>query len=469
MKNILLKKFLSFSIGGYINVIIGLITTPIITRLISPKEYGISSLITAIVGVIAIISYIGLDQGFMRFFYEEKEENRGNFLFEILKYPIILNIIIGIIIFIFRNKISIFILGKIENKLWIIIVIYSFFMMLNRFSLLVVRMQQKAKLYSFFNVISKILDIMLFFLLYKKYGNKYIVIVLSLIGTLIISTLLEILIEKNIWCFKGKTETKKSEILKYSIPFTLTTALTWIFNSCDKIFIKLYSDLVELGLYSGAFKIIALLTVIQTGFYTFWVPTIYERYNKNPNDLIFFKKSCEWLSILFFSIGIGILLTRNILIIFLGEEYRNSIYIMPMLVFVPVMQLISIITEIGIILKKESKYFIYSSGIVSILNIIGNILLIPKFGAKGAAISTGISYILFLIIKTYFSTKLINFGFDLKRIYLVIFLMFIYAMILTFYNNIYFTILVGILLEIVVLLIYLPILKELYFKYLKKE
>ena len=36
MKSNLLKKFLSFSIGGYINILIGLIAIPITTRMILP-------------------------------------------------------------------------------------------------------------------------------------------------------------------------------------------------------------------------------------------------------------------------------------------------------------------------------------------------------------------------------------------------------------------------------------------------
>ena len=45
LKSNLIKKFLSFSIGGYINIFIGLLTVPITTRLLSPEQYGISSLI----------------------------------------------------------------------------------------------------------------------------------------------------------------------------------------------------------------------------------------------------------------------------------------------------------------------------------------------------------------------------------------------------------------------------------------
>ena len=44
-----------------------------------------------------------------------------------------------------------------------------------------------------------------------------------------------------------------------------------------------------------------------------------------------------------------------------------------------------------------------------------------------------------------------------------------YAIFLTFYNNIFLTISLGILLQTIVLGFYYPVLKEIYFKVLKKR
>ena len=139
-----------------------------------------------------------------------------------------------------------------------------------------------------------------------------------------------------------------------------------------------------------------------------------------------------------------------------------------MLVFVPVMYLISETTMMGIVFKKKSKYFMYISIIVAIINIIGNLGLIPHIGAKGAAISTGFSYIVFFYFRTYFSQKLIDFNFNLKRIYFIITLMFLYALYLTFYDNLYLTILIGILLEIMIVFKYHQTLKKIYIVFLKR-
>lgn len=468
MKNKLLKKLISFSIGSYINIFVATLTVPVTTRLLSPEQYGISSLLNTLINALGIICYLGADQGFVRFFYEEKEEDRGRLLYESIQYPCVLILIISIISYIFRNKISIFIVGKGDIFIWKILILSVLVTTLNRFSLLLIRMQQKGKLYSFFNVLLKILEFIFILLLYQKYGNNYKTISISMFLSLLIIVIFSIIAERKMWKFKGKIKTSKKEFIKYSLPFSLTIALNWILGSCDKISIKLLSDIVELGLYSGAFKIIALITVIQTSFTTFWTPVSLEHYSKYPKDLKFYKVVNDYSSLVFFSLGIGLLISRNLIALLLGNEYYESIFIMPMLVFIPIMYLLSETTVLGIYFKKETKYLLYISTIVSIINILGNIILIPYFNAKGAAISTGISYILFFSLKTYFSIKLIDFQFNLKRIYLIIFLMSLYSLILTFYNNIFYNILIGILLESFVLMLYFSEIKELYFKYIKK-
>ena len=467
LKNNLIKKFLSFSIGGYVNALIGLLTVPIVTRMLSPEQYGIASLISIIVEMLVVFCSLALDQSFVRFFYEVEEEERGKLLQDCLYYPVFITIFSSLIIFIFRNQISMFILGKKEKVIWIIIVFSIVALIIKSFAFLVVRMQQKGGLYSFFYILIKVVEFSFILLFFKIYGNDYKVIVLAILFSTLITSLLMIVVERKIWKLGGKRKIEKKELLNFSAPLVLTLALTWVFGSSDKITIKIFSNLKELGLYSGAFRIVSVISVIQTGFTSFWTPFIYERYSKNPDDLVFYKKANDYLSLIFFLIGFSILATRNIIIILLGEKYYDSLFIVPMLIFVPIMYLISETTMMGIGFKKKSKYFLYISIIVAIFNIIGNIFLVPKYGAKGAAISTGISYIMFFSLRTYFSLKLINFGFNLKRIYMVTILLLCYALYLSFYNNLKYTILLGGLLIITVLLIYKSVLLELKQKFIK--
>ena len=69
----------------------------------------------------------------------------------------------------------------------------------------------------------------------------------------------------------------------------------------------------------------------------------------------------------------------------------------------------------GINFKQKTSYHIYISIISMITNIIGNYFFITWFGATGAAISTGLSYGVFFVLRTYFAQKVFPIPFALKR------------------------------------------------------
>jgi O-antigen/teichoic acid export membrane protein len=91
---------------------------------------------------------------------------------------------------------------------------------------------------------------------------------------------------------------------------------------------------------------------------------------------------------------------------FLGIEYRNAASIFVFLLFIPIFYTISETTTLGIMFSKRTIFNLYVSIISVVTNVIGNYLLIPYLGAKGAALSTAISYLLFFIARTLFSRKL---------------------------------------------------------------
>lgn len=463
MKNNLLKKFLSFSIGGYVALVIGFFTTPITTRMLSPEQYGISSMYLLVVNILMLLAILGLDQGFVRYFYDENEEDKGLLLKNCLKIPVIMLAIISVLILLFREKISKFIFLENSYSMIILLIVMLIFTLLNRYSFLTVRMNQKAKLFSIFQILNQLLNFIFIVLLFKVYGDNYKTIVVGSTITTILLTIFSILSERKIWSFKGKNnKTTEKDLLKYSLPFTITMALTWMFQSSDKVAIKVFSNVEELGLYAAAFKIVALLNIVQTGFTTFWVPVAYEKYTKEPENLEFFQKIHGYISLVMFGMALVVLMSKDLIILLLGEKFRVASSIMPCLVLMPIMYTISETTVLGINFKKKTKYHMIISVVVAMLNILGNVLLVPYFGAKGAAISTGLVYIVFFSLRTYFSLKEIKFRFNLKRFYFSTVIVTSYAIYLTFNELGKSGISLGVLLIGMLLGIYSEVVKDVF-------
>lgn len=417
MNNNLFKKFMEFGIGSIITLILGFITSPIITRIISPEQNGKFSMFNTIINLLMVIIILGLDQAYVRYYYEEDEESRNQLLKYCIKIPLMINTILGVIAIIFYKYISIYIVEEVSLSVVVLLIVNLFITIISRFALLQIRMKQKGKIYSLLNIIMKIVNLLFVILIFFVYKDNYMTLILASIYTNFIVTGLAIFFERHEFTKNKKTtlKTSKREILKFGIPLVFSMAITWIFQSIDRVTIKQFSGYEELGLYSGAMSIISLLNAVQSTFTTFWVPVAFERYSVNPNDKEFFKKINKIITLVMLIISIGLISCKDIVVLLLGPKYRGAVFIFPFLVFMPIMYTISETTVLGINFKNKSKYHINVATISAIFNFIGNLILVPKYGAKGAAISTGLAYIVFFSLRTYYSVKLYKVDYELYK------------------------------------------------------
>ena len=89
--------------------------------------------------------------------------------------------------------------------------------------------------------------------------------------------------------------------------------------------------------------------------------------------------------------------------------------IVPFLMFEPIMYTISETTATGIVVQKKSSYQVIVAAGSCIVNFFGNWLLTPIMGPQGAALSTGISYIVFFILRTGLSNRVFRVDYALPR------------------------------------------------------
>lgn len=437
MNKNLFKKFMEYGIGSIITLLLGFISSPIITRLISPEENGKFSMFSTCTDLLLVIVLLGLDQSYVRYYYEEDENNRGRLLRKCIGIPLIVNIFAGIIMIIFYKAISIYIVQEQSLIVTLLLVINLLLSIISRFAILQIRMKQKGKLYSLINIIMKIANLIFVILIFMVYKNNYITLILSMLFTNILGTVIAIFVSRDEWFntkISNKIRTSEKHLVRYGMPLVFSMAITWIFQSIDRVSIKEFAGYGEVGIYNGAMTIVALLNAVQGTFTTFWTPVAFETYSLEPNNKEFFTKINKIVTVLMLFIAIGLIATKDILVLLLGSKYREAVFIFPYMIFMPVMFTISETTVIGINFKKKPKCHIYISALAAMFNLVGNLLLVPKLGAKGAAISTGLAYIIFFIARTYFSKKYYNVNYNLKKFAISTILIYILATYSSFYK-----------------------------------
>lgn len=423
MNNKFIKHFLVIGGGTFLSMIIGFLTTPIITRVVNPTEYGQFSIFTMYSNMALLVLYLGLDQSLVRYFYEkETDDYRSGLLFKCLKYPLIGTLITAVV------TIFLGITGLFEFELGfqalVLVCVYTFIQVIYRFSLLLVRLKYKSSLYSTLGIIQKLTYVILaLVLIYLNVFNNTLSLAVATVVAAFVCMTISIIAEKRLWnptvVRLNDCAIPQKELIKYAYPYIFSMGATTLFQYIDKISLNIYCSYVEVGIYSSTMTLVHVFSIIQTTFNTLWAPMAVEHYTKDKEDTSFYQKGNQLITVIMFFIGFSLILMKDIFAILLGEKYREAAYILPFLIFNPIMYTISETTVNGLVFKKKSNMQVVVSLGACIINITGNTLLVPRFGCQGAAISTGISYIVFFTLRTILSNRVFYVDYHLKKFYVI--------------------------------------------------
>lgn len=432
-----IHHFMVIGGGTVLNMLVGFITTPIITRLVGTTEYGQYSIFTMYASIALLVLCMGLDQALIRFFYEDNSVNyQRTILRECWMLPIGVSCLVALIInfLCFSGLISL----EFDNFVVAMLSLCVILQIINRVDLILLRVSYETKLYSILQVTFKSSFALLALIGCTIFKKEYFhILVVATVLSYALVVIIGVFKQKNLWKFWSidtKYELNRKEIYRYAFPFIISMGITTFFQAIDKISLNHYCSYSEVGVYSSAMTLVHIFAIVQTTFNAMWAPTATEHYEKAPEDTAFHQRGNKLITVVMFSLGLSLIVCKDIFALLLGSDYREAAYILPFLIFNPIMLTISETTVVGIVFKKKSTMQIVIAVIACVTNIVGNSLLIPIYGSVGAAISTGVSYIVFFAARTLIANRYYPVNWKLGRFTIITVLTLVYAWYNTFHS-----------------------------------
>lgn len=429
------KHFISIGTGTVINMLVGFLTTPILTRLVGTAEYGQYSIFTMYASIALMVLCMGFDQALIRYFYRfDTPDYQRTIVKECVTLPFVCTALAAIVV----NVLCWFGLVRFEfePRIMTMLTILVFFQVMNRIDLILLRVTYQTNLYSMLQVLTKVLftGIAIAGCLLLETQKLFVLAAASVVSYAVV-TVVGVGSQRELWDFRKiskKYAINHKELYRYAFPFIVSMGITTLFQAIDKISLKRYCSYEEVGIYSSAITLVHVFAIVQTTFGAIWTPMVVEHYEKEPEDRTFYQKGFRTMTFVMFFIGISLILCKDLLVMLLGEDYRGSAAMIPFLCLSPIMLTISDTTVIGITFSKKSFLQIIVSAAACVTNIAGNMLLVPVFGGIGAAISTGLSYIVFFAMRTILSNRYFPMKWGLGKFFAITVLFLVYALYNTF-------------------------------------
>lgn len=395
-----IENFLVYGFGGIISKIIPLVMIPIVAKIMPNSTYfGISDMVGTLVSFGSAIAILGMTDAMYRMFFEKSElDYKISVCSTTLHFTLLMSVLVFALMCLFQKNLS---------KLFFSSEDYSYLIYLSALSVLVgatggvlstpTRMQNKRKIFLVTNAISPIISYLISIPLLL---TGYYIIALpmaGLISSLVLAIIFIFLNKKwfSIRHFDGKL---LKELLFIAVPLFPSFLIYWLFNSCDRVMITNMIGLAASGIYAVGAKLGNCSQLIYTAFAGGWqyfaFSTMKEENQVKSNSQVF-----EYLGVISFAVTAFLCGFSSLIFKFLfEEEYYLGYIVAPYLFLAPLMQMLFQVASSQFVVIKKTWPNMFILFLGAIVNIIFNLLFIPKLGIEGAALATLFGYIVSDII-----------------------------------------------------------------------
>lgn len=184
------------------------------------------------------------------------------------------------------------------------------------------------------------------------------------------------------------------EIFRESWPLLASAVFIFIYHRIDQIILLKLSGPSSLGLYSVAVKIAEMFNIIpvalkvsilpiMSGYFLSSMPEFKRIYRLSFKYLLLFIiPSAAWF--LFFS--------KDVIVLLFGAQFSLSGPVLSILLFAEIFVFMGVINNAILIAADQQKLDPFFTGTSAVINIVLNLILIPKYGITGAAVASALSY-----------------------------------------------------------------------------
>ncbi len=212
------------------------------------------------------------------------------------------------------------------------------------------------------------------------------------------------------------------EMLIFSLPLALASISGVLLAQFDRYVLNFRSTVLNLGLYTLGYKIANTTKILVVNSIQIALTPTYFKLMNNPDHKTIYPRIMVWFTIVvvYVSIFLSLFGMEVTKIFSKGVVYWDAYKIIPILSLGIVFAMLKDSSSLGLQIAKRTKIIGIVLSAIAALNLALNVLLIPYFGAIGAACSSLISQIVYFIVIFAFAQKHYFIPYRLDKVILII-------------------------------------------------
>lgn len=217
-----------------------------------------------------------------------------------------------------------------------------------------------------------------------------------LVGTVVACAVAHFLLNR-LLPLRGAFETRKREMLAFSLPLLLSTMLSMLLTRTDTLMLGYFRPSYEVGLYSAAYPVAGGMSLVLSSFGFLYLPLASRLDAADRTDEVgsIYALTTKWIFVVTFPVFLTfVVFSGDVLSLIFGREYTDAASALSILV-------VGFFTSAAAGRNRETLsafgrtvVLMGVNGLAYLANVALNLALIPAYGFVGAAIASAASYLI---------------------------------------------------------------------------
>lgn len=390
----LLKRLFSesffYSVGNLLGRSISLLTMPIFTRHMSVAEYGILSLVRPFGEFVRIFVEMGASASAARFYYDDDAHNYRVTLFSTLFFFIsVCALCTALVLMFFAEPLWNRFVQDVPFSPYVVVVTFSALIsapaVLTR---TLFRVQGQAR---------QFIKLNLFYTLSVAALSIPSVVVFDmgalgpLVSTLAVTSVFAVVFYRHLRQYLGFTFSFPllRSVLAFGLPEIPVRFGNWTLKTISQLILQHYWSLATVAVFSVAYVVATILfelvvNAIHTAIQPFYYQVAKEEAQETSSEVFAYVGTLNATIILFFAL-FAISFGKELILILASSKYAGAEPLITVLALSAVFQFLFFIPSRVFYLEKKTAYLTPLLLLAVAINIMFSLLLIPPYGALGAA------------------------------------------------------------------------------------
>jgi O-antigen/teichoic acid export membrane protein len=393
----ILKHSAVYGIGLIATKILSVVMLPLYTRYLTPADYGTISILDITAGLLAVLVGGGIAQAVQRFHFDEESdsERREVWWSGLVFVALTATLLVGPA-WILRAKLAELTLGAEQTDggyYYALVLPTMWFSTVSGILQNYVRVRKWSGLFVVITMANLFVNagLNVWFLVGRGMGVAGV-----LLGNLLASALLFTVLLCVFAASLGRIRIRQSLVrpfLHFGVPILMTTLLHWVMHEADRYFLRHYLDLEQVGLYSIAYQIgHGFNNLLLVPFMSIWTVVIYEIAEQPGARETYARVFRHYVGgALLAMLGVS-LFARPILTLLTTPEYYSAAEIVPIVCLAYIFFGLDGHFRVPALIAKRTVVMLPAALTAAIVNLVMNMLLIPRLGAAGAGWASVVTF-----------------------------------------------------------------------------